>query len=141
MESRQLVAVVLIVVIIAGVGGGIFMFLPPGAYGAIVIGKLVTPGATAGTPANRIINVGILGPMTEIQGEGEWKGAYLACDEINTAGGVTIGGETYYFGLIAEDTFEADASLDISKGTAAATKIITKTQIVFILMIIIISRH
>jgi branched-chain amino acid transport system substrate-binding protein len=64
--------------------------------------------------------------MTEIQGEGAWMGAYLACDEINTAGGVTVGGETYYFGLVAEDTYEADASLDISKGTAAATKIITE---------------
>ncbi len=133
MESRQLVAVVLIVVIIAGVGVGVFLFLPPGAYGALVVGQLVTPGAPAGTPANRIINVGVLGPVTEIQGEGEWMGAYLACDEINTAGGVTIGSDTYYFGIIAEDTFEADASLDISKGTAAATKIITEDNVDFIL--------
>ncbi len=133
MESRQIVAVVLIVVIIAGVGVGIFLFLPPGAYGALVVGQLVTPGAPAGTPANRIINVGVLGPVTEIQGEGEWKGAYLACDEINTAGGVVVGGETYYFGIIAEDTFEADASLDISKATAATTKIITVDNAQFIL--------
>lgn len=133
MESRQIVAVVLIVVIIAGVGVGIFLFLPPAAYGTIVVGQLVTPGAPAGTPANRIINVGILGPMFEIQGEGEWKGAYLACDEINTAGGVDIGGETYYFGLVSEDTAEADASLDLSKGTAATTKIITEDGAQFIL--------
>ncbi|MHA2067947.1 MAG: ABC transporter substrate-binding protein, partial [Candidatus Thorarchaeota archaeon] len=39
----------------------------------------------------------------------------------------------YYFGLVAEDTFEADASLDISKGTAAATKIITEDNAQFII--------
>ncbi len=133
METKQIIAVVLIVIIIAGVGVGIYMFLPAAPYGAIVVGQLVTPGAPAGTPSDHIIVVGILDPMTEIQGEGAWKGAYLACDEINTAGGVEVGGETYYFGLIAEDTFEADASLDISKGTAAATKIITEDNAQFII--------
>jgi branched-chain amino acid transport system substrate-binding protein len=133
METKQIVAVVLIVVIIAGVGVGLYFFMPAAPYGAIVTGQLVAPGAPAGTPNDHIIRVGILDPMTEIQGEGAWMGAYLACDEINTAGGITVGGETYYFGLIAEDTFEADASLDISKGTAAATKIITEDGAQFIL--------
>jgi branched-chain amino acid transport system substrate-binding protein len=133
MESRKIAAVVCIVVIVAGVGVGMFLFLPPAAYGTVVVGTLVTPGAPAGTPANRIINVGVLGPLTEIQGEGEWKGAYLAVDEINTAGGVVVGGETYYFGIVGEDTFEADASLDISKATAATTKIITEDNAQFIL--------
>ena len=121
-----MVAVVLIVVIVAGVGVGLFLFLPAAPYGAVVVGQLVTPGAPAGTPSDRIIVVGIIGSITEIQGEGEWKGAYLACDELNTAGGVTVGGETYYFGIVAEDTFESDPSLDISKGTAAATKLVTE---------------
>jgi len=133
METKQIVAVVLIVIIIAGVGVGIYMFLPTAPYGAIVIGQLVTPGAPAGTPSDHIVKVGILDPMTEIQGEGAWKGAYLACDEINTAGGITVGGETYYFGLVAEDTSEAETSLDISKGTAAATKIITEDGAQFII--------
>ncbi|MFX1482503.1 MAG: ABC transporter substrate-binding protein [Promethearchaeota archaeon] len=135
MENRQIVAVVLIVVIIAGVGLGVYLFLPqtPLPYGTVLIGQLVAPGAPEGTPNDHIVRVGILDPMTEIQGEGAWKGAYLACDEINTAGGFTVGGETYYFGLVAEDTFEADASLDISKGTAAATKIITQDGAQFII--------
>jgi len=133
METKQIVAIALIVIIIAGVGVGVYLMLPAAPYGAIVIGQLVTPGAPAGTPQNRIIVVGILDPMTEIQGEGAWMGAYLACDEINQAGGVTVGGETYYFGLIAEDTFESETSLDISKGTAAATKIITEDGAQFII--------
>ncbi len=133
METKQIVAVVLIVIIIAGVGIGLYLFMPTAPYGAVVIGQLVTPGAPAGTPSDRIIVVGILDPMTEIQGEGAWYGSYLACDEINTAGGVTIGGETYYFGLVAEDTSESDPELDISKGTAAATKIITEDNARYII--------
>lgn len=133
METRQIVAVVLIVIIIAGVGVGIWLFLPTAPYGAVVIGQLVTPGAPAGTPSDRIIRVGLLDPMTEIQGEGAWYGSYLACDEINTAGGVTVGGETYYFGLISEDTSEAETELDTSKGIAAATKIITEDNAQFLL--------
>jgi branched-chain amino acid transport system substrate-binding protein len=132
METRQIVAVVLIVVIILGVGVGIFLFLPT-PYGAVVIGRLVHPGAPSGIDNDHIIVVGILDPMTEIQGEGAWYGSYLACDEINSAGGITVGGETYYFGLISEDTSEADAELDISKGTAAATKIITEDNAQFLL--------
>lgn len=136
METRQIAAIVVIVVIIAGVGIGIWFFMPEAPeppYGEMVVGQLVTPGAPDGVASDRIIIVGILGPVTEIQGEGEWMGAYLACDEINTAGGVTIDGDTYYFGLVAEDTFEAEASLDISKGTAAATKILTEDNAQFII--------
>jgi branched-chain amino acid transport system substrate-binding protein len=133
MEQKQIVAVVLIVIIIGAIALVGFMFLPAGPYGAVKIGQLVTPGAPAGTPSDNIIVVGILDPMTEIQGEGAWYGSYLACDEINTAGGVTVGGETYYFGLISEDTSEADPELDTSKGVAAATKIITEDNAQFLL--------
>ncbi|RDE11958.1 MAG: hypothetical protein C4K47_09005 [Candidatus Thorarchaeota archaeon] len=133
MESKQILAIALIIIVIAGVGVGLYLLLPAAPYGAVVIGQLVTPGAPAGTPRERIIVVGILDPMFEIQGEGAWMGAYLACDQINSAGGVTVGGLPYYFGLVAEDTAEADASLDISKGTAAATKIITEDGAQFII--------
>ncbi len=132
METRQIVAVVLIIVIVAGAAVGLYLFLPT-AYGVVVIGQLVTPGAPAGTPSDRIITVGVLGPMTEIQGIGHWRGAYMACDELNTAGGVTIDGETYYFGIIAEDTFEAATSLDTSQGVTAAQRILTEDGAQFIL--------
>jgi branched-chain amino acid transport system substrate-binding protein len=128
MDTKQIGAIAIIVIIVAGVGAYWFLTMPPVAppYGEVVIGTLVTPGAPAGTPSDRIIIVGIIGSITEIQGEGEWKGAYLACDELNQAGGIAVGGETYYFGIVAEDTFESDPSLDISKGTAAATKLVTE---------------
>jgi branched-chain amino acid transport system substrate-binding protein len=123
MEQRQIIAIVVIIVIVAA-GVGLWLFLPA-PYGAVVTGQLVTPGAPAGTPENRIITVGIINDMTEIQGEGAWRGAYLACDEINTAGGVTIGSDTYYFGIVAEDTGEAGASPVAATATAAATKLVT----------------
>ena len=127
--TKKILAVVVMIIIIGG-GIGLYMFLPqdPG----VPIGTLVTPGAPTGTPADRIIVVGVLGAMTEIQGEGAWRGSYLACEEINTAGGLEVGGETYYFGLVAEDTFEADALLDTSKGVAAATRIISEDNAQFI---------
>ncbi|MGY5876472.1 MAG: ABC transporter substrate-binding protein [Candidatus Thorarchaeota archaeon] len=132
MDSRtKQIAAVLVIVVIAVGAVGIFLLLPPA--NSVVVGQLVTPGAPAETPAANIITVGILDPMTEIQGEGAWQGSYLACKEINTAGGVEVNGTTYYFGLIAEDTYEADAQLDISKGTAAATKIIEEDNAQFII--------
>lgn len=133
MERNKIIAVIVIVIIIASVSVGVFLLLPTAPYGAVVVGQLVTPGAPDGTPDDHIIIVGVIGAVTEIQGEGAWKGAYLACDELNTAGGVTVDGETYYFGLVAEDTFEADASLDISKGTAAVTKLITEDNAQYII--------
>jgi ABC-type branched-subunit amino acid transport system substrate-binding protein len=130
-NTKKILAVVLIAIIGIGIGLTVW-FLLPQPYGNVVTGRLVTPGAPAGTPSNRIIHVGVLDPMTEIQGEGAWKGAYLACDEINSAGGVKIGNDTYYFGLVAEDTYEAETTLDPSKGTAAANKIIDQDGAQFI---------
>ncbi|MHA1948542.1 MAG: ABC transporter substrate-binding protein [Candidatus Thorarchaeota archaeon] len=128
--TKKILAVIVVVIVIGG-GIGLYMFLPQDT--GVPIGTLVTPGAPAGTPADRIIVVGVLGAMTEIQGEGAWRGSYLACEELNLAGGVTIGADTYYFGLVAEDTSEADALLDTSKGVAAATKIISEDDAQFII--------
>ncbi|MGY5871334.1 MAG: ABC transporter substrate-binding protein [Candidatus Thorarchaeota archaeon] len=128
--TKKILAIVVVIIVISG-GIGLYLFLPRDA--GVPIGTLVTPGAPAGTPANRIIVVGVLGAMTEIQGEGAWRGSYLACEELNLAGGVDIGSDTYYFGLVAEDTFEADALLDTSKGVAAATKIISEDNAQFII--------
>jgi branched-chain amino acid transport system substrate-binding protein len=52
------------------------------------------------------INVAITGPMTNIQGEMMWWGAEVAAEEINAAGGVQIGEETYQVKLVKVDTNE-----------------------------------
>lgn len=123
-KTKKLVAVIVIAIIAVSIGVGLWL-LTPQPYEAVVTGQLRTPGMPSGVPDNRIIRVGILDPMTEIQGEGAWKGSFLACEEINKAGGVTIGGQTYYFGIIAEDTKEADPVYVISKGKEAAQRILT----------------
>ena len=52
------------------------------------------------------IKIAVTGPMTNIQGEMMWWGAEMARDEINEAGGVTIGDETYSVRLIQVETDE-----------------------------------
>lgn len=127
-KTRNIIIVVVIIAIIAGVGIPLgIIFLAP-KYGAVQTGILITPGAPDDVASNRIIKIGVLGSLTEIQGEGQWYGTYLAVDEINTAGGFKIGTDTYYFGLVGEDTFESDAQLDITKGTTAATKMMTQHE-------------
>ncbi len=132
-KTRNIIIVVVIIAIIAGVGIPLgIIFLAP-KYGAVQTGILVTPGAPADVASDRIIKIGVLGSLTDIQGEGAWYGCYLAADEINTEGGFKIGTDTYYFGLVAEDTFESDAQLDITKGTTAATKMMTQHEPHFII--------
>ena len=125
-KTRNIIIVVVIIAIIAGVGIplGIIFLVPK--YGAVQPGILLTPGAPEDVASNRIIKIGVLGSLTDIQGEGQWNGVYMAADEINTAGGFKIGTDTYYFGIVGEDTFESDAQLDITKGTTAATKMMTQ---------------
>lgn len=127
-KTRNIIIVVVIIAIIAGVGIPLGMIFLAPKYGAVQTGILVTPGAPADVASDRIIKIGVLGSLTEIQGEGQWYGTYLAVDEINTAGGFKIGTDTYYFGLVGEDTFESDAQLDITKGTTAATKMMTQHE-------------
>ncbi|MFX1294925.1 MAG: ABC transporter substrate-binding protein [Promethearchaeota archaeon] len=110
--------------------------LPPwtiNTYGEVVTGVLETPGAPSDVDPDHILRVGILDPMKEIQGEGAWRGAFFACDEINKAGGVTVGGETYYFGIIAEDTFENELPFNESKAQAAVIKLLNVDKAQYII--------
>jgi branched-chain amino acid transport system substrate-binding protein len=126
-RTKQILAIGVVAIMIVAVGSGVWFFTLPR------FPPYVTPGAPAGVPYDRIIKIGLLDPLTEIQGDSAWKGAYLAVWEINAAGGVTINGTQYYLGLIAEDTKEADAVLDVTKGVAAAQKILTVDQAEFLI--------
>jgi len=70
----------------------------------LVIG-LVLPGCGGGT-GNPTIKIGICGPMEYIQGIHMMWGAEMARDEINTAGGVNVGGTIYDIELVEKDTKE-----------------------------------
>ena len=52
------------------------------------------------------IKIAVTGPMTNIQGEMMWWGAQMAAEEINAAGGVTVGEEKYVIRLIQVETDE-----------------------------------
>jgi branched-chain amino acid transport system substrate-binding protein len=116
--SKRILAIVLIAVIGTGVGVGAWFFL--GQEASV---PWETPGVT-GISSDRWIKVGILNDIGEIQGDHAWEGAWMAAYNINTAGGIDVNGTAYYIAVIAEDTDEAAPQLDVTKGVAAAQKII-----------------
>jgi len=71
--------------------------------GAIVLllACLITAGVSCSSSeeANEI-KIGVIGPMSYIQGEHHWAGAQMAAEEINDAGGITLGGESYQIELV-----------------------------------------
>ena len=115
---KRIIAIVLVVGIAsAGIGIGLWFFLTPQAS------VFETPGVT-GIPDNRLIKIGLLGGINDIQGKGNYEGAKLAARNINQAGGVTVNGTAYYIGLVTEDTDESNPVLDVTNGVNAAEKII-----------------
>ncbi len=77
----------------------------------------------------------MLGDLEHVTGDHNWKGALLAAEEINEAGGIDIygNGTNHYIGLAAEDTDEANETLVVSKGVAAANRMISYNDPHFII--------
>ena len=90
------------------------------------IDPYIAPGAPDGISMDELFKIGILNDMTHYSGQHTWNGAVLAALEINEAGGLFINSSHYYIGLVAENTFEAEATLDITKGVNAANKMISE---------------
>ena len=91
--------------------------------GAIVLllACLITAGVSCGSSeeANEI-KIGVIGPMQFQMGEHHWLGATLAADEINTAGGIQVGNETYQIKLVQVDSNEIVSVLDAASATERA---------------------
>ena len=85
MESttKRIVAIALIVVIGIGIGVGVWIFV------AVPADPYTYPGAPSSHP--NVIKLGMIGDTDELQGDANWDGAYMAAEEINTAGGVDVG--------------------------------------------------
>ena len=96
----------------------------------LVLG-LVLPGCGDGNGVEfeNWVTIGVAGPMGFIQGRDHWAGATMAAEEINDAGGVTVGTTVYGIALEKVDTNEI---LDISgvDGTTALTAVIDKVDFV-----------
>ncbi|MFX0018415.1 MAG: ABC transporter substrate-binding protein [Promethearchaeota archaeon] len=118
--TKRILAIVLVIAI-AGAGIGIGVW-----YLTQEVGEAgwETPGVS-GVPSDNWIRCGYLGGLRGIQGDGGWKGAWLAAYDINTKdGGIQVGNETYYIAVKARDTNEHDPQIPISTGLAAAEQMI-----------------
>lgn len=124
--TKRILAIVLIAVIGIGVGVTVWIFVAPYQWTAADC-----PGAPAGITEDQIIRIGVAGDTERIQGEGQLNGARLAAYEINTAGGILIGGKTYYIGITYENTDEANPILDPAKAVAAVTRLIEYKRVQF----------
>ncbi len=90
-----------------------------------------TPTATptpTPTPAGTI-KIGVIGPMEFVEGEHHWYGAQMARDEINAAGGVSLGGEKYLIKLTKVDSNEMLSPAD---AVSAMERIITRDKVDFV---------
>ena len=125
--TKRILAIVLIAVVGIGVGVTVWVFVAPYAWSA-----QDAPGAPSNITEDQIIKIGVLGGIYDIQGRGQLEGARLAAYEINQAGGITVGGTTYYIGITAEDTDESNPNLDTTKGVSAAERIINYKQVQFL---------
>ena len=116
--TKRIIAIALVAVIATGIGVGAWYFLLPTGGGVTGPNPYTYPGlGTEKKPLDRTIKFGLLDDMSW-SGAGAWQGAWIAARRINEAGGVTIGGNTHWVGLVVEDTKEA--AYDFDTATAAA---------------------
>jgi len=99
-------------------------------FTCLLLVALVLPACTGGGPAaGPVIKIGVIGPMQYEQGKHHWRGAEMARDEINAAGGVTVGDETYMIQLIQTDSNEILSTTDAA---SAMERLITVDKAQFV---------
>ena len=91
-------------------------------FTCLLLVALVLPACGDGGAKEKTIKIGVIGPMEYVQGQHHWWGAEMARDEINAAGGVKMGDETYMIELIKADSNEILSTTDAA---AAMEKLIT----------------
>ena len=95
-----------------------FLFL---LFTCVLLVALVLPACKPAEEANTI-KIGVIGPMEYVQGEHHWWGAEMGRDEVNAAGGIKVGEETYMVELIKADSNEILSTTDAA---SAMEKLIT----------------
>ncbi|MFX0042257.1 MAG: ABC transporter substrate-binding protein [Candidatus Hodarchaeota archaeon] len=129
-SMQRILAIVLVAIIGVGIGVGAYFFL---ATEALAYKWENVPGAPAGVSQDRIIKIGVLDDMGYITGQGARNGAEMAAREINERGGVVVDGVNYYIGVETEDTEESNPALDLSRGVAAAERMVNYKKADFLL--------
>jgi len=97
------------------------------AFVAAIAGTALT--VTAAQAADPI-KIGVVGPMAFVQGENHWRGAELAADEINKAGGVKVGKEQRQIELVKVDTNEI---LNVPDAANAMERALTQDEVDFVI--------
>ena len=100
-----------------------------GAIIPIVACLMLVATSSCGGPAGNVVKIGVVGPMTFIQGEHHWYGATLAAEEINAAGGILMGGESYQIQLVKVDSNEILSPTDAA---TAMERVITVDKVDFV---------
>jgi len=99
------------------------------ALALLVVCLIATVGGCGEAEAKEI-RVGVIGPMQFQMGEHHWMGAELAADEINAAGGIEVGEETYQIKLVKVDSNELASPADAA---TAAERAITVDKVDFLM--------
>jgi hypothetical protein len=120
--TKRILAIVIIAVIGTGIGIGVWFFLatPEAAENPYEYPGYAGDGKP---PLSRTIKVGLL-EHTAVYGQLTYVGMSMSAAEINAAGGVDVGGNTYYIGITLEDTKEAAYLYD--EAIAATLRMIEK---------------
>jgi len=116
--TKRIIAIIAILAVAgAGIGIGVWVVtLPPAASNPFEY-----PGLDTKPPLSRTIKIGVLDDMSQT-GIFSSVGAKISAGAINAGGGIDIDGETYYIGIVTEDTKEA--SYDNDAAIAAAIKMV-----------------
>jgi len=108
MPKKVMYAIIAIVVIAVAVGLGYYLTLP------------------RAPPPKKYIVLGAPLSTAYLYGFSAEKGLRLAVEEINEAGGVKVGGETYYFKLEVMDTRDLEPGVPVSEALMVVEKLITE---------------
>ncbi|MRS02581.1 ABC transporter substrate-binding protein, partial [bacterium] len=85
--------------------------------------------AGAGVLYAQEIRVGIIGPMKFSLGDHSWKGATIAADEINAAGGIKLNGKAYKVTLIQADD---DCMTSVPNAVSAMKRLVNVSNANFV---------
>ncbi|MDD3249204.1 MAG: ABC transporter substrate-binding protein [Smithellaceae bacterium] len=83
----------------------------------------------AGVVEAEEISVGIIGPMKFALGDHSWKGANIAADEINAAGGIKFGGKLHKVKLVQADD---DCLTSIPNAVSAMKRLVNVNKVNFV---------
>jgi branched-chain amino acid transport system substrate-binding protein len=95
----------------------------------IIVAAAILAAAPA-VLAEDSIKIAIVGPMAFAQGENHWAGAEMARDEINKAGGISVGGKKLKIELVRVDSNEIQSVPD---ATNAMERAITREKADFVI--------